>query len=208
VAAGHLLERHGLQVMKHSHPTLRSLRREHRLPSLHGTQVWRSSYLLMEYLWANPIADGQRVMELGCGWGLLGIFCAKHFDAQVLLTDADPRVLPYAETHAQLNQVQVQTQEVCFGAIPAGCLRQHDILIGADICFWPELTTRLRRLFERAILEEVGMILVADPGRSTFFRLAEHCQRNFGASVIDLKTPRRTGTDAHLLIIGDPHPGG
>lgn len=109
-AAGHLLERNGLRVMKHSHPTLRALRKELPQPSLHGTQVCRSSYQLMEHLWANPIADGQRVMELGCGWGLLGIFCTKHFDAKVLLTDAAPPGTPLcgdacaAEPGAGANQ--------------------------------------------------------------------------------------------------------
>lgn len=187
--------------MKHTHPALRSLRKACSTPSLHGTQVWRSSYMLMEYLAAHPMSRGQRVMELGCGWGLLGIYCAKHFPVEVLLTDADAEVFPYAETHARLNRVQVRTEQVRFEAISEQRLREHDILLGADICFWPELTTELRRLIERALLLGVRQILLADPGRSTFLRLADDCERRFGARLVPLKTARRTGAGGHLLII-------
>ena len=51
------------------------------------------------------------------------------------------------------------------------------------------------------MLEEVGAILLADPGRSTFFRLADHCQRRFGAQMLELKAARRASPGAYLLVI-------
>jgi ribosomal protein L11 methylase PrmA len=90
--------------------------------------------MLMDYLAEPPLAINQRVIEIGCGWGLLGIFCAMRFAAKVLLTDADEGVFPYAMTHARLNHVSVQTEHVSFERITDRGLREHDILVGADIC--------------------------------------------------------------------------
>ena len=95
----------GLRILKDKHPLIRSLIEDGWSPSLHGTRVWRSSYWLMGYLASHPIKPGGRAMEIGCGWGLLGIYCAKLFDARVLLTDADEQVFPFAAAHARLNGV-------------------------------------------------------------------------------------------------------
>jgi predicted nicotinamide N-methyase len=80
-------------------------------------QVWQSTFMLMDYLAEHPLARDPRVMEIGCGRGLLGIFCAKRYAAEVLLTDADEQVFPYAMTHARLNHVSVQTEHVAFERI-------------------------------------------------------------------------------------------
>ena len=57
----------------------------------------------MEYLAGHPLEQDQRLMEIGCGWGLLGIFCAKKLSVEALLTDGDEQVFPYVMTHARLN---------------------------------------------------------------------------------------------------------
>jgi len=196
----HVNCRHGIQMMRRSHPTIRALTKEGP-PSLHGTQIWRSSFLLMEYLATHPLSAGQRVMEIGCGWGLLGIYCARHFPVDVLLTDADPRVFPYAEGHARLNDVQVQTREVHFDGISEQLLQEQDVILGADICFWPELGTQLRRLVERAMDVGITQILLADPGRPGFFRLAEACERYVGAELLSWPGTHRTRNSGYLLVI-------
>lgn len=128
-------------------------------------------------------------MEIGCGWGLLGIYCAKAFDAQVLLTDADDHVFPYALTHARLNGVSVATEQVRFDAIADSHLEGCDVLLGADICFWPELGSQLRRLIQRSAEVGVGRIVVADPGRATFMRMPGHRHWWCGSSAS--RPPRR-----------------
>jgi len=89
----------------------------------------------MDYLERHPLEQDQRLMEIGCGWGLLGIFCAKQFAVDALLTDADEQVFAYVMTHAHLNQVSVRTELVRFEGITHRLLRECDILLGADIGF-------------------------------------------------------------------------
>ena len=70
-------ERHafGLTVFDTGHPEVRRLQQGAAQPSLHGQKVWRSSFLLMDYLEQHGLTMRARVLELGCGWGLVGIYC-------------------------------------------------------------------------------------------------------------------------------------
>jgi predicted nicotinamide N-methyase len=191
-----------VRILKERHPVIRSLGQEGYTPSLYGTRVWQSTFWLMDYLADHPIASDGRVMEIGCGWGLLGIYCAKVFNARVLLTDADDQVFPYAMAHARLNGVSVQTEQVRFDGIADSRLEVCNVLLGADICFWPELGSQLRRLIERAAALGVGRIMLADPGRSTFMRMAESCERALGARLIEWRSTTRAGSTGYLLVLG------
>jgi cyclopropane fatty-acyl-phospholipid synthase-like methyltransferase len=51
------------------------------------------------------------VLELGCGWGLVGIACAKTFQAQVTGLDADAAVFPYLQLHAARNGVRLAIRQ-------------------------------------------------------------------------------------------------
>ena len=51
-------------------------------PALHGHKVWPTSFVLLDYLHQRGVAPQARVLELGCGWGLVGIACAKTFQAR------------------------------------------------------------------------------------------------------------------------------
>ena len=201
MSLAHVNVRHGIQMMRRSHPVIRALGKQHPPPALHGTQIWRSSFMLMEYLALNPIGVGQRVIEIGCGWGLLGIYCARHFPVEVLLTDADPLVFPYAQEHARLNGVEVRTEQAHFDGISERLLREQNVVVGSDICFWPELETQLRRLIERALGAGVTRILLADPGRPGFFRLADACARHTGSRLIAWPETPKARNSGYLLVI-------
>ncbi len=47
-------------------------------------------------------------MEVGCGWGLLSIYCAKNFQAQLTGVDADKNVFPFLKLHAKANGVKIK----------------------------------------------------------------------------------------------------
>ena len=59
-----------------------------------GGRVWLGAHHLCEALARWPeLVRGQRVLELGCGCGTVGLFAAKLGAATVTLTDGDPRAL-------------------------------------------------------------------------------------------------------------------
>ena len=192
---------YGIDLLLSNHKTIKKLKKEAEEPSIHGNKFWGSSYLIMDYLKKNPLKKQVKVLELGCGWGLAGIYCAKKFEAKVTGIDADDAVFPYLHAHAERNKVEVKTKKIRFEKLTTKELAKFDIIIGADICFWDELGETLYKLIKRAIKADVKKIVIADPERSPFLKLAEKCQQKFYAEIEpwSVNKPRRaTGT---LLII-------
>ena len=169
----------GLLLPGPSHPDLRRLKKQHR-PSRHGHKIWNATWILLDYLRRQEPPRGVRVLDVGCGWGLAGIFCARFFRARVTAIDVDPQVFPFLELHARLNQVEIRTGQASFDEIPLELLKRHDQLIGADICFDDGMIDPLCRLVERAVRARIDRIVLADPGRPSFRRLVSRCARQLG----------------------------
>lgn len=200
------LERHvfGITVLDASHPEVRRLRREGAEPSLHGQKVWRSSFLLMDYLERHGLDTRARVLELGCGWGLVGIYCAKMFGACVTGLDADAAVFPYLDLHAQHNGVHIDTRQMAFEHLQPEELGTFDLLVGADICFWDELVDPLYHLVRHSVKAGVQEILVADPGRPPFDDLCARCEKSYNAQVHYWETTTPFSTSGRILrVLGD-----
>ena len=74
------LEAHGIIALKPSHPRIKQLSQHRQKTRIHGHKIWDSSYVLMDFLLDEPIRKRARMMELGCGWGLLSVFLAHYFE--------------------------------------------------------------------------------------------------------------------------------
>src|SRR5690606_2257413 len=105
----------------------------------------------MDYLEANPPAAKSRVMEIGCGWGPLAIYCAKNYRAKVTAVDADPNVFPFLELHAKKNDVEVKTKASRYEDLKPALLARQSLIAGGDICFWDELVEPLHQLIKNAL---------------------------------------------------------
>lgn len=200
----YIKESKGVYILQKQHPIMKQLRKDIPAPEIHGDKIWTSSYFIIDWLEKNPLPRRARVMEIGSGWGLLSIFCATHFDARVTAVDADENVFAYLKVHAALNEVKIKTLHKRFEGITRKSLAGHDLVAGGDICFWDELVEPLYTVIRKACQEKVGTIIVADPGRSPFLKLAKRCKKDFGAELLDwsVRSPRRG--DGYLLIIQNP----
>jgi predicted nicotinamide N-methyase len=192
---------HGVTLLLSSHPEVRRLKRLHHT-SIHGNKLWSSSWVVMDFLQRQKLPPGLRIMDAGCGWGLLGIYCAKKLEAVVTSVDSDPEVLPYLELHAAVNNVQITTMKRGLGGLTIEDLRGFDILVGADICFWDNLALALKRLINRALRAGVRMVVIADPGRQPFYDLGEYFSKTRGSEILDwsIKSPRKM--EGRILKIG------
>ncbi len=192
---------HGFDLVgyRRSHPIIQTLLDEDE-PEIHGTKVWDSSWLIMDYLERKGLPENAQVVDAGCGWGLTGIYCARRWGAFVSAFDADECVFPFLDLHADTNEVEIATRVARFGEMKQKDFRGVDLLVGADICFWEDLTEELFGMIERAVKAGVPRILIADPGRGPFDDLAELCRRDFKARVTrrEIKRPRVAG---ELLVI-------
>jgi 2-polyprenyl-3-methyl-5-hydroxy-6-metoxy-1,4-benzoquinol methylase len=134
------LNAYGIKVLLSPHPAIRRLKRGFR-PNSHGNRFWWSSWLLMDYFRRNGLPGGSRILEVGCGWGLLSIYCAKKHNAVATGADIDRNVLPYGMFHAQINNVNVDFIQKGFEQLRKKDLEKYDIILGADICFWDDMTS-------------------------------------------------------------------
>lgn len=195
----------GLEICKNSHPDIRRIKRDSlkhgNIPSIHGNKFWGSSYLLMDYFREFPLAANARVLEVGCGWGLGGIYLAKHYAALLTSTDADAAVFPYLQLHAELNGVSTHMEQACFDDISTQRLGEFDVLIAADICFWDELSDSVYQLIARAVAAGVKKIVIADPEREPFFAMAERCMEDFYAELEARKVSAPHRSSGCLLVI-------
>ena len=192
----------GVTILKPSHSRVRALKQDHE-PEIHGDKFWNTSFLVMDYLQQQGLPPEPRVMEIGCGWGVAGIYCAKQHGASVIGIDADPNVFPYLHLHAEVNGVDMRTRKSRFEHLKKSHLAGHHLVLGADICFWDELVDPLYKVIRKAVKAGVQQVIVADPGRPPFDEVCERCQQKFDAEVKEWDVSG-DGVKAHgwLLIVG------
>ena len=175
---------YGIHVYRSRHKKIRELKRLNS-PCCHGFRVLPSSWLLMDFFDRSNLGKSTRVMEVGCGWGLAGIYCAKKYGAQVTGVDIDPEVFPYLRLHAKINNVPMTTMLKGFDELTQNHLRNVDVMIGADICFWDNMVSPLEHLIGRALDMGVKLVLIADPGRSSFDKFSENSVKNMSGEMWD-----------------------
>ena len=178
---------YGISVLLARHPDIRRLKREN-IPGYHGNKFWLSSWLLMDYFKHRGLKKRAHVMEIGCGWGLAGIYCAKKYEAKVTGIDIDPGVFPFLSLHADLNGVKIRTIRRSFSGLTEKHLRGIDVMIGADICFWDKQVEPLKRLIVRALRNGVRLVLISDPGRPTFDKVAQYFHKKYDGEILDWTT--------------------
>jgi len=196
----HLRSISGLDVPYASHPKVRALKRQGYRPSIHGTKLWGSSQVLIDYLSSILASEPKTVIDAGCGWGLAGIWCAKHYGATVGSLDADPDVMPYLELTAELNGTTVTPIVGRFDDLNPEILAATELLIGADICFWDELIDPVVAMITAAIESGTKKIIIADPQRAPFLSVCEAILEDFGGDLLEWRAVG-TKTAGALLII-------
>ena len=192
----------GLKILNASHPGVRQLKRDGAVAEIHGNKFWNSSYLIMDYLKKNPLPKRSRVLEVGCGWGLLGLYCAKKFGNRAHGIDADKNVLSYLDLHADINEVRMTREAKTFNQLTTDYLRDFDVILGADICFWDEMIDPVYKLIKKAMKVGVGQVIVADPGRPPFHALSKKVIKKFGGEVKEWEIKDEIKAEAYLLIAG------
>jgi len=200
-AEKHIKEVRGLKIYKKKHHAIKKLLKDTSTPEIHGDKVWFSSYLIHDYLLENPPKKKANIMEIGCGWGILAIHYNKEFKANVTAVDADKNVFPYLDMHAKLNKAKVTNKVSRYENLKASLLAEQDMILGGDICFWNELIDPLLKLIKKALKNGVDTIIIADPGRSPFLKLAKQCKKLYDAELIEVELEDPIEEDGYLLII-------
>jgi predicted nicotinamide N-methyase len=163
---------YGIYLLAEKHKLIRALKKIYQ-PSVHGTRTWGSAFVIMDYLTHNPVKKGAKLLDIGCGWGAASVFCAHKFKAKVTAIDLDPAVFPFLNVFAEINSVEVQTRKADLTKLKGPDLGQHQMILGADICFWDSLVDPLANMVNRAMKNGVERIIITDPGRPTFYEFCD-----------------------------------
>ncbi|MEJ2682095.1 MAG: methyltransferase [Gammaproteobacteria bacterium] len=74
----------GIRAFNNRHDIIRDIKASHPEPEIHGNKIWKAATLLVDFLEVDPPRKNTHVMDLGCGWGLSGIYCAQQHQARTL----------------------------------------------------------------------------------------------------------------------------
>lgn len=90
--------------------------------------AWAGGRALAQFIAANPtLVAGKRVLDFGCGSGIVGIAAALAGAKTVYVADLDPQALLAAQVNAAVNGVDIQ--------IVDGDWPQVDILLASDVLY-------------------------------------------------------------------------
>lgn len=155
----------------------------------------------MDYFMRSMFIQNSHIFDIGCGWGIAGIYCVKKFNSMVTCVDSDPAVFPYVYLHADANNVAVTTMEAGFDDLMVSSMKSVDTIIGADICFWDHMVDTIKALILRAFESGVKNVVIADPGRPTFAKLGQYFINEGRGEIINLEITRPYHTQGYILRI-------
>ena len=137
-----------------------------------GRFVWHGARACLQLIMDGRLNVERRVLELGCGLGLVGMACAKAGATAVVLTDYDPELLSACSKSIALNGLEPQVttsmldwQQVCLGQLPD---LQTDLILGADIIYDEDhaksVLGSIRQLLQAGIGKE-GILVTGEPDK-------------------------------------------
>ncbi len=140
-------------------------------PAPYGRVLWSSAPVVARVIAGMPLA-GKRVLEIGCGTGLVSLVAARH-GARVIATDIDAGALALLRRAADHAGFTVDT--ALFDVAGVEPLPQADVVVVADLLYEAELAdAAARRALEAK--RAGAVVVVGDPGRvfrPRFARLLE-----------------------------------
>jgi predicted nicotinamide N-methyase len=126
-------------------------------------ELWPSGSALAAAVAAEPLA-GVRVLELGCGLGLVSVVAALA-GADVLAADQSPEAVAFSTVNARRNGVPVRVVRCPFERPePLLAAAPYDLVLAADVIYEPRTVPVLVELLPQ-LVGPGGRVWLADPGR-------------------------------------------
>jgi predicted nicotinamide N-methyase len=125
--------------------------------------LWSGAVELARYVDSDVPCARRRVLDLGCGLGLVGIVASLH-GGDVTFLDRDPDALEYAARAAARNGCRgVRFQQADFTCDDLGST--FDLVLGAEVLYDPASWTGLATFIARH-LAPAGSAIIADAHRT------------------------------------------
>lgn len=97
------------------------------------TRIWPATMVLAKLLLERPSRPGERLLELGAGRGLVGLFAATA-GYRVTISDASALALDFSRATAELNDLEGVDFQVVDWTDP-GIMPRFDVIVGSEILY-------------------------------------------------------------------------
>lgn len=157
-----------------------------------GGSFWTSGEILIAYwrmhaMSARELFFGKRVLELGSGTGMVGIFCAASFEPKrVILTDQSSQLAQLranvARNSAFFKNVSVNVMELNWGdqeQLNDVTRSEFDVLVATDVAYLPELYHPLLESMEALLTKSNFLFLGLNRNDTDSSFFDELTRRNF-----------------------------
>ncbi len=85
---------------------------EYRFKSASGVYAFRKIDKATKILIEHLMVHGKKVLDLGCGYGIIGITLKKEYpDMEVYMSDINKRAVEFAKINAKDNNVEVEIRQ-------------------------------------------------------------------------------------------------
>ena len=160
------------------------------------TKLWEASGLLASHLTALAPDPHKRMLEIGCGLGLVGIAAARA-GHRVTLTERNPDALNFVRANALLNDLPDLSIEALDWNAPHLDDR-FDFIVGSETVYKSEDIDTLEALFDR-YLNPRGTILLAEGVRRTGLDFWERMRQRYTVQA-KRHTLRSNAGEQHLIL--------
>jgi predicted nicotinamide N-methyase len=133
---------------------------DERLP--YWAELWPAAVAMAHYIAQRLPLAGRRVLELGCGLGLVGVVAALQ-GARVLCTDYEEAALAFARHNARHNAC-AQVRFRCMDWRRPALRRRYDYLLASDVIYEARNFAPLVVILQR-YLARGGTAVFSEPGR-------------------------------------------
>jgi predicted nicotinamide N-methyase len=169
-------------------------------------KVWESGFVLAHFLGRQPVVAGRRILEIGAGIGIVGVYAALC-GHDVTITDNNGDALLFARGHTLLNGCpHVPVRHLDWRTPELD--RPYDMIVGADVVYDRRSYGDLVR-FLKAALAPDGIVFLAKneqfQARAFLAALTENFE--FKQSVQTIRSEDRI-QQISLFAIRPKQPGG
>jgi predicted nicotinamide N-methyase len=166
----------------------------HDLP--YWAKVWEASFVLAYFLGRQPVVLGRRLLEIGAGLGIVGIYAALC-GHQVTITDNNPDALLFARANALLNGCPgVEVRSLDWAAPDSG--ERYDMIFGSEVVYERETYPILVQFLDRTLAPGGHVFLAKNSDLSTPKFFVELAKR---FSFKQKEVPLQGGEDGESTIL-------
>jgi len=154
-------------------------------------KVWEASWVLADFLACLPADPERRLLEIGCGLGLVGVVAAS-FGHKVVMTEHNPEAIAFSRANADLNHCAgMEIVDLDWNA--PSLYGRFDTIVGSEVVYHEKDFEPLRNLFVR-FLKPGGEVILCEGVRRTSLDFFKEMQRHFDlkAQQKSIRSPQKT----------------